>query len=140
MRLLIALLSGGLFGTGLVIAGMTDTNKVQGWLDIFGAWDPTLAFVLGGAMLPMAVLWQVLRMRKQSHAILGDAIPQVNTSAPDKPLIIGAVLFGAGWGVAGLCPGPALASLSFGGMGGLYFLGAMLAGMVMAPSFKRMLS
>ncbi len=127
-----ALLSGGLFGVGLRISGMTDTLKVQGWLDVFGAWDPTLAFVLGGAILPMAVAWRVAARRKRSY--LGLALPAAPTRDLDRNLIIGSILFGMGWALAGLCPGPALASISFGGAGGLVFLLAMLGGMVAAPS------
>lgn len=129
-----ALLSGGLFGAGLRISGMTDTLKVQGWLDIFGAWDPTLAFVLGGAILPMAVAWRVAARRERSY--LGLALPAAPTRDLDRNLIIGSILFGMGWALAGLCPGPALASISFGGTGGLVFLLAMLGGMVAAPALR----
>jgi uncharacterized protein len=135
MRNLYALLAGGLFGLGLLVSGMTDTTKVQGWLDVFGDWDPTLAFVMGGAMIPMAVAWQVARRRKV--AVLGNPLPQPGPGKADAPLVLGSVLFGAGWALAGLCPGPALASLGYGGMGGAVFLIAMLAGMVAAPAATR---
>lgn len=127
MRVLTAFLAGGLFGAGLLLSGMTDTARVQGFLDLFGAWDPTLAFVMGGAILPMAVAWRV-------HGV---PAPQGTALAPD--LVAGSVLFGIGWGLAGLCPGPALASLSFGGTGGLVFLLAMAAGMVAQPPLRRRL-
>lgn len=130
MRIIIALLSGALFGSGLFVSGMTDTTKVQGWLDVFGAWDPTLAFVMGGAILPMAIAWRLTLGRKP---VAGGEFPALPRPELDHRLIIGSVLFGAGWGLAGLCPGPAVASLSYGGIGGLVFMLAMLAGMGMAP-------
>ena len=133
-RLGFALLSGGLFGAGLRISGMTDTLKVQGWLDVFGAWDPTLAFVLGGAILPMAVAWRIAARRERSY--LGLALPAAPSREMDRDLILGSILFGMGWALAGLCPGPALASISFGGAGGLVFLLAMLGGMVAAPALR----
>jgi uncharacterized protein (TIGR01244 family) len=138
MRALFAALSGGLFGAGLLLSGMTDTTKVQGWLDVFGAWDPTLAFVLGGAIVPMAVAWRIAAHRKVS--LLGTPLPAAADQNLDPGLIVGSVLFGAGWALAGLCPGPAIASLSFGGWGGVAFLLAMLAGMLAAPAFRRRLN
>lgn len=135
MRSLYAALAGGLFGLGLLVSGMTDTTKVQGWLDVFGNWDPTLAFVMGGAMLPMAVAWRVAARRRV--AVLGNPIPLPGQGKADAPLVIGSALFGAGWALAGLCPGPALASLGYGGLTGAVFLLAMLAGMVSAPAAKR---
>ncbi|WP_298853473.1 DUF6691 family protein [uncultured Ruegeria sp.] len=131
MRLFIALFSGSLFGAGLLISGMTDTTKVQGWLDVFGNWDPTLAFVMGGAILPMLVAWRLTTGRK---ALIGSDYPPPAKPEVDRRLVVGSVLFGMGWGLAGLCPGPAMASLSYGGMGGLVFLAAMAAGMFMAPT------
>ena len=133
-RLLTSLIAGGIFGAGLLISGMTDTIKVQSWLDVFGDWDPTLAFVLGGAILPMAVAWRVAARRKAS--VLGFPLPAPPNREIDRDLITGSVLFGMGWALAGLCPGPALASLSFGGWGGLVFLLAMTAGMLAAPSLR----
>jgi len=134
MRGLFAALSGGIFGAGLLISGMTDTTKVQGWLDVFGAWDPTLAFVLGGAILPMAVAWRIAA--RQRVSLLGTPMPAPARQSLDRSLILGSILFGAGWALAGLCPGPAIASLSFGGWGGVLFLSAMLAGMLMTPMLR----
>ncbi|MDG1531279.1 MAG: hypothetical protein P8Q99_07985 [Paracoccaceae bacterium] len=134
MRILFSLMAGGLFGVGLMISGMTDTQKVQGWLDVFGAWDPTLAFVLGGAILPMLLAWQLTKVKTTS--LLGTTIPTPADPALDRRLIIGSAIFGFGWAVAGFCPGPALASLSFGGFGGLSFMVAMIAGMYIQPSIK----
>lgn len=136
MRLLLAFLAGGLFGGGLLISGMTDTRKVQGWLDVFGAWDPTLAFVMGGAILPMAVAW---RFTRRGAPLAGGSYPAPPDPVFDRRLILGSVLFGAGWGLAGLCPGPSIASLSYGGSGCLVFLAAMIAGMAVAPVVGRAL-
>ena len=135
MRALFAALSGGIFGAGLLLSGMTDTTKVQGWLDVFGNWDPTLAFVLGGAIVPMAITWRLAARRQTSW--LGTPLPAQPNPKLDRSLIAGSVLFGAGWALAGLCPGPAIASLSFGGWGGVVFLLAMLAGMLVAPALRR---
>ncbi|MEX0340209.1 MAG: DUF6691 family protein [Arenibacterium sp.] len=130
MRLFLAFLSGGLFGAGLFFSGMTDTQKVQGWLDFFGAWDPTLAFVMGGAIVPMFIAW---RLTARRAPLVGGQFPSPSTNGITPRLALGSVLFGVGWGLVGLCPGPALASLSYGGTSGLVFLVAMLAGMLAAP-------
>ena len=131
MRGLMALAAGGLFGLGLLTSGMTDTAKVQGWLDVFGAWDPTLAFVLGGAILPMTIAWRVAARRRE--ALLGGPIPAPSDTKITPQLAVGSGLFGVGWGLSGLCPGPAMASLSFGGWQGLVFFVAMCAAMMAQP-------
>jgi uncharacterized membrane protein YedE/YeeE len=128
MRSFVAFLSGGLFGAGLFVSGMTDTTRVQGWLDVFGAWDPTLAFVLGGAILPMLVAWRVAERR--GTAMLGSPIPARPAPILDARLLGGSALFGIGWGLVGLCPGPAMASVSYGGPEGMVFLAAMIVGMI----------
>lgn len=133
MRRLVSFSVGGLFGLGLLMSGMTDTTKVQGWLDIFGDWDPTLAFVMGGAILPMAIAWRLTRGRKP---VLAEAFTKSPDPRIDNNLIIGSALFGMGWGLAGLCPGPAIASLSFGGAGGWLFMCAMVGGMLIAPQIR----
>ena len=133
-RLFICLIAGGIFGAGLLMSGMTDTLKVQGWLDVFGDWDPTLAFVMGGAILPMAIAWRVAARRKLSY--LGLPLPNPPKREVGPNLVIGSTLFGMGWALAGLCPGPSLASLSYGGIGGLVFLLAMTAGMLIAPALR----
>lgn len=132
MRLMASAAAGGLFGAGLLVSGMTDTTKVQGWLDVFGAWDATLAFVMAGAILPMALAWRVAG--RMYHPVLGGPFPEAPRREVGPKLVLGSVLFGMGWALAGLCPGPALASLGFGGAGGLVFLLAMVAGMVGAPA------
>ena len=133
-RAVFAFFAGGLFGAGLLISGMTDTTKVQGWLDVFGAWDPTLAFVLGGAILPMAVAWRVAARR--GAPALGGSFPPAPEPRLGHNLVVGSLLFGAGWGLVGLCPGPAVASITWGGVGGLVFLVAMVAGMLAAPGVR----
>ena len=131
LRNLYAFVAGGFFGAGLFVSGMTDTAKVQGWLDVFGAWDPTLAFVMGGAMIPMFIAWR-LRERR-STPVLGGTFPPAPPQKIDSQLVVGSLLFGAGWGLAGLCPGPSVASLSYGGLGHWVFFAAMIAGMAAAP-------
>ena len=133
-RKLFAFLAGGLFGAGLFVSGMTDTRKVQGWLDLFGDWDPTLAFVMGGAILPMLIAWRLTRARRP---IVGGEFPAASTKGVDRDLVTGSVLFGAGWGLAGLCPGPAIASLSYGGWPHWVFFVAMRAGMALTPTLRR---
>lgn len=125
MRILISLIAGSLFGVGLVVADMTNPARVQAFLDPFGAWDPTLAFVMGGAMLPMIVAWMV---SKRIRPILAPTFPPLKTTV-DARLIGGSAMFGAGWGLSGFCPGPALAALSFGGTGAIAFVIAMIVGM-----------
>ena len=133
MRSLVSFLVGGLFGLGLLVSGMTDTTKVQGWLDVFGNWDPTLAFVMGGAIIPMAIAWRVTVGRRP---LLATAFPAKPDQRLGRNLVLGSTLFGMGWGLSGLCPGPSLASISFGGAGGLVFVAAMVLGMVLTPALK----
>lgn len=130
MRIILALIAGGIFGAGLHISGMTDTTKVQGFLDLFGSWDPTLAFVMGGAIVPMAIAWRMVPGRTP---LAGGNFAPAPDPLLDRRLIVGSLLFGIGWGLIGLCPGPALASLSYGGWTGAVFMAAMLAGMWIAP-------
>ena len=126
-RLIPALAAGTLFGAGLTVSGMTDPKRVRGFLDLFGRWDPTLAFVMGGAVLVMAVTW---RFRKRmGHPLFAERFVLPDRSDLDARLILGSVLFGVGWGIAGLCPGPAIASLAFAPAAVLPFVVAMLAGM-----------
>ena len=134
-RTLFAALAGAIFGLGLMLSGMTDTRSVQGFLDIFGAWNPTLAFVMGGAMIPMAIAWRVAARRKT--AVLGGSFPAMPPPRFDLNLIGGSAAFGAGWALTGFCPGPALASLSFGGWQGLVFIAAMAGGALLATPLRR---
>jgi len=123
----IALLSGVLFGSGLAISGMMDPSRVRGFLDIAGDWDPTLAFVLGGATIVMAVAWLVQRRMARPIADANFALP--GTDLIDRRLILGAALFGIGWGLAGLCPGPGIASLAVNPMPAGVFVASMIVGM-----------
>jgi len=123
------LASGLLFGMGLTVSGMTDPQRVRGFLDVFGDWDPTLAFVMGGAVLVMAVAWRLqARMAKPFFA---HAFSLPDRSDLDPRLLTGAVVFGVGWGIAGLCPGPAVASLALSPVHAIPFVAAMLAGMLL---------
>ncbi|MCW8842419.1 MAG: hypothetical protein OQK00_03280 [Rhodobacteraceae bacterium] len=133
-RMIYAFLAGGLFGSGLFISGMTDTTKVQGWLDVFGDWDPTLAFVMGGAIVPMMIAWRLTERRKP---LVGGTFPKPAATKISGSLALGSVMFGAGWGLAGLCPGPAIASLSYGGWPHWVFFAAMAAGMALTPPLLR---
>ncbi|RJL18571.1 DUF6691 family protein [Paracoccus siganidrum] len=125
--LIFAALAGALFGVGLLVSGMTDPARVRGWLDVFGAWDPTLGFVLTGAILPMAAAWRIAARRTRAHT--GRPMPAPPAAIIDARLLGGAAIFGLGWGLSGLCPGPAMASIGFGGVPVLIFLAAMVAGM-----------
>ncbi len=133
MRNAFAFLCGGLFGLGLLLSGMTNTRKVQGWLDVTGDWDPTLAFVLGGAILPMAIAWRLTSNRKP---LAGGSFPTPPDPVITPRLAIGSALFGAGWALVGLCPGPAMASLTYGGWPGALFFVAMALGMWVAPQLS----
>jgi len=127
-RTLIALVSGLLFGAGLAYSGMSDPARVQAFLDLFGNWDPTLAFVMGGAIVPMAFAWMI--KSRLSSPLAAPTFDLPGTSKLDRPLAIGAILFGMGWGIAGLCPGPALADLAIAPVAVLPFVAAMFAGMM----------
>lgn len=127
-QIIFAALSGALFGAGLLISQMTNPSKVLAFLDIFGSWDPSLAFVMGGALLVTLIGYHLVL--KREAPLLGGAFSLPTRKDIDARLIGGAALFGVGWGLAGLCPGPALASLFFGGLPVLVFVAAMLASMI----------
>jgi uncharacterized membrane protein YedE/YeeE len=124
-RLVIALLAGALFGLGLAVSGMTDPDKVLGFLDIAGAWNPSLALVMGGALLVAipGFAWA----RRRGDCACGDPLPEPPGLRIDPRLLVGSALFGIGWGIAGYCPGPGLANLSHSGEA-IAFIAAMLAG------------
>ncbi len=128
MQLLIAFVTGLVFGLGLIISGMTDPSKVIGFLDLAGNWDPSLAFVMAGAILVGLSAFRLARARTQ--AFLGGPFRVPTARHIDRRLVLGSLVFGAGWGLAGYCPGPALASLASGGGKPLVFTIAMLVGMV----------
>ena len=125
-----AAFAGGLvFGVGLVVAGMTDPAKVLGFLDVAGAWDPSLALVMVGAIGVHAILSRVVKRRRAP--LLDARVHPPRSRTVDERLVVGAALFGVGWGLAGYCPGPGLVSLAGARTGALAFVGAMLAGVAL---------
>ena len=120
--------AGLIFGAGLALSGMTNPAKVLNFLDVFGAWDPTLACVMGAALAVAAIAFRIAARR--SHPWLADAFALPTRTDIDPQLVGGAILFGAGWGFVGLCPGPALASLFRGRWEVELFVGAMLGGVL----------
>ncbi|ODA67863.1 hypothetical protein A7A08_01030 [Methyloligella halotolerans] len=129
LRLLSALILGAVFGFGLAISGMLDPARVRGFLDIAGNWDPSLGFVLAGAVL-VAGLGRLVQTRL-SHPLLSDRFHLPEKTQIDARLITGAAIFGIGWGMAGLCPGPAVADLMLGAPAVLVFVPAMIVGMLL---------
>lgn len=127
MLALSALAAGLLFGLGLIVSHMANPAKVLGFLDLAGRWDPSLAFVMGGAIVIGAVAFAIARRR--STSLLGAPMSWPSATRLDRPLIVGSALFGIGWGLAGFCPGPALATASSGQPKAWLFVLAMLAGM-----------
>jgi hypothetical protein len=126
---LVPLASGTIFGAGLTIGGMTDPARVRGFLDLFGDWDPTLAFVMGGAVLVMALAWTM--QRKMLRPFFGDGFALPDRSDITPRLIGGSALFGIGWAIAGLCPGPGFAALAIAPASAAIFVIAMLGGMLL---------
>lgn len=127
MSRLTAVLAGLLFGFGLLLSGMTNPAKVLAFLDLAGAWDPSLALVMAGAI--GAALLPMTWARRRSRTLLGSPIQMPGKREIDRRLVLGSLLFGVGWGIAGLCPGPALALLAGGFWQAWLFVAAMLAGM-----------
>jgi len=119
---------GLMFGVGLMASGMTDPGKVIGFLDLFGAWDPSLALVMGGAVV--VGFFAFALAKKRTTTFLGGALRFPTSTQMDKPLVIGSLLFGAGWGLGGFCPGPALVSMADGQSKAMLFVAAMLVGML----------
>lgn len=132
---LAALLSGVVFGAGLALSGMTSPARVLGFLDVSGDWDPTLLFVMGGALAVATPGFAgVLRW---SHPLIAEGFRLPARTDLDAPLIVGAAVFGIGWGLAGLCPGPAIAGLVTGSPGVMAFVTAMCAGQWLAWLWER---
>ncbi|ABG40624.1 protein of unknown function DUF395, YeeE/YedE [Paraglaciecola sp. T6c] len=135
---LVALLSGILFGAGLTISTMVDPARVIGFLDVFGAWEPTLAFVMmGGISVYMPLYWAFVKPKNRT--ILGSSLHLPTKTDIDKPLIFGALLFGIGWGISGICPGPALTNITSGDMGIYAFILSMVVGMISASKMSKKL-
>lgn len=130
LQVIFGLLSGLVFGFGLALSGMTDTQKVIGFLDLAGDWDITLMFVMGGGLLVTVPAYQLLKNKQRPLFDLEWHLPI--TSAIDKQLLIGAVFFGIGWGLYGYCPGPAISSLAYGAAETYWFVLAMIVGMAIA--------
>jgi len=139
MKLLMALLSGMLFGFGLALSGMTDIANVIGFLDLFGDWNPTLAFVMVGGILVSLPFFQ-FGLGKITAPLFADVFRLPTKTDIDVRLIGGAMLFGIGWGLVGLCPGPAIASLAYLNIDVLYFGVAMIIGMFVTDIVDRSLS
>lgn len=129
MNYMIAMLSGLIFGVGLIVSGMTDPAKVKGFLDLFGQWDPSLGLVMGGA-IAVGVL-AFAQAKRQAVSWTGAPMEIPTSTVVDRRLIIGGLLFGTGWGIAGYCPGPAIVSASGGSGAGAAFVLAMLVGMTL---------
>lgn len=128
-QMLAALVSGAVFGLGLALSGMLDPARVQGFLDITGAWDPSLAFVLGGAV---GVMFLGLRLiARFKRPAFDDRFHLPENRVIDRRLVLGSALFGIGWGIGGFCPGPGIAGLSLGRIEPLLFVVFMLAGMIL---------
>ena len=136
MNRLIEFALGLLFGLGLMLSGMTDPGKVQGFLDLAGPWDPSLALVMGGAIAVGLFGFRAAQHRQRS--ILGDALQWPPAHNIDRALIVGALLFGAGWGLAGFCPGPAWVAMAAGYTEAWVFGLAMLAGMALFELRERL--
>ena len=126
MRNISALIAGVVFGMGLTVAQMTNPAKVIGFLDLFGNWDPSLALVMGGALIVTTIGYRLVT--KQSKPLFASNFDIPSNRNIDLRLITGSVLFGIGWGLVGLCPGPAIAAVSIGGLPIFVFLGAMVFG------------
>lgn len=135
MKAFTALLAGLLFDLGLILSGMSDPAKVLGFLDLAGDWDPSLAFVMGGAIVVGSLAFPFVTKRPKS--ILGEAMRLPIASPIDRRLVFGGLIFGVGWGLAGYCPGPVLTSLALGGIKPLLFFIAMLAGMALFEMRER---
>jgi uncharacterized membrane protein YedE/YeeE len=135
MALFTSFLAGLIFGLGLILSGMVNPAKVVGFLDVTGTWDPSLAFVMGGALIIGLLAFFIAK--KRTTSVLGLDMQLPTTNQIDRRLIIGNVLFGIGWGVAGFCPGPAIVSLGMGGAKPAVFVLSMLLGMAVFELLER---
>ena len=135
ITLIASLLAGLVFGLGLIVSGMADPAKVLGFLDLAGPWDPSLALVMVGAISVAAIAFAVAR--KRTVSLLGAAMKLPTARDIDRRLVVGSLLFGVGWGIAGFCPGPALVALGAGEVKALVFVVAMLVGMGIFEMLER---
>jgi uncharacterized protein len=130
-----AFLAGLIFGAGLILSGMTNPAKVLAFLDVAGTWDPSLLFVMAGAVVVAAFAFRFARTRVRP--LFGSRIHVPGAGRIDAPLVLGSITFGVGWGLVGYCPGPALAALAVGGRSTLLFVAAMVAGMAIFEVTER---
>lgn len=135
MPIATAFIVGFIFGCGLIVAEMTNPAKVQGFLDLAGSWDPSLGIVMGSAVMLGLVAFRVAG--RQQLSLLGEAMRMPTATRIDRRLVLGSLVFGIGWGLAGLCPGPALVAAASGNPKVLTFTGAMLAGMIVFEVLER---
>lgn len=135
MPMLTAFIAGLLFGSGLILSGMSNPAKVLAFLDVAGQWDPSLIFVMVGAILVAAIAFRVGGAR--ARTLFGGTIHMPGAARVDTRLVLGSVVFGVGWGLVGYCPGPALTSLAVGGWPTLLFVAAMIAGMTVFEAVER---
>lgn len=134
IRIVIGMISGLLFGAGMIVSGMADPDVVTAFLDFSGDWDPSLAFVMGGALLVFAPCYHLIIKRRKT-AISGDEFKWPENTKIDKTLVSGAMIFGVGWGIAGFCPGPVISSVGSGSNIILAFILSMLVGIVHANQY-----
>ncbi len=134
MQILLSFLCGSLFGLGVAVSGMINPAKVLAFLDVFGAWDPSLLLVMGGALAVTGVTYPFIF--KNPKPVTAEKFHLPEKEEIDRPLLLGAAIFGVGWGIIGLCPGPAVASLAYGHGESLIFLIAMIVGMVLARRLR----
>ena len=134
MNKLVSLISGIIFGIGLVISEMINPEKVLGFLDLFGNWDPSLAFVMIGALIVSSPMFHLIKRKEKP--LIAENFNYSNNKEINNKLIIGSVLFGAGWGLGGLCPGPAISSIALLNINSISFVVAMFFGFYLVKFFK----
>ena len=134
MNKLISLISGTIFGIGLVVSQMINPEKVLGFLDLFGSWDPSLAFVMIGALIISSPLFHLIK--NKDKPLFSEKFNYSNNKEINNKLILGSALFGAGWGLGGLCPGPAISSIALLNINSIIFVVAMFIGFYLAKFFK----
>ncbi len=134
MNKLVSLISGIIFGVGLVISEMINPEKVLGFLDLFGNWDPSLAFVMIGALIVSSPLFHIIK--KKEKPIFAENFNYSNNKSINNKLILGSAIFGAGWGLIGLCPGPAISSIALLNINSIAFVVAMFVGFYLVKFFK----
>ena len=135
-KIIIAFISGGVFGSGMIISEMVNPNKVISFLNITGNWDPSLAFVMIGAIATFAPFYHFI-IKKRKQALNGETFSWAKNKKIDPTLISGAIIFGMGWGLAGLCPGPAVTNIASGQPSIVLFIFSMLVGMVLAKAYLK---